>query len=164
MHHALFSTQRFSRAGRQFSYHRCSAWPWVWVHAIGFLRFIPKRGAGSSFFRLTDICLTEQVRCVTLRSDIGEIQETSSCKLPYRLNMPHQWVSLALPDIFRYINSNWDTATSLHICYNSLFPLLYNSTSFYQLIATDKSVHMFLLMFRSIFALLNTVWDWSCFP
>lgn len=45
---------------------------------VRFLRVIPKRGVGSGFFRLTDTCVTEQVRCVLYVGYAGEIQETSS--------------------------------------------------------------------------------------
>jgi hypothetical protein len=89
---------------------------------VRFLRVILKRVAGSGFFRLTDTCLTEQVRCMLH-------VEVMLFKKPHlgtflSSDMPHKWFSSALPDICPYVNSNWDTATQLHICYNSLFSLL----------------------------------------
>jgi len=143
MHHASLNPRRFSRAGRQFSYHRCSAWPWVWVHALGFYASYRNEVLEVvSFGSQTHVLPNKYVVSCTSKLCWGNSRYLI-LKTFLSSNLPQQWASSALPDICRYINSNWDTATSLHICYNSLFSLLYNSTSFFQIIATDKSVRIF---------------------
>jgi hypothetical protein len=131
MHHAALNTRRFSRAGRQFSYHRCLDWPWVWVHALCFYASYCNEVLDVvSFGSQTHVLPHKYVVCCTSKQCWGN-SRSLILEISYTLNMPHKWFSSALPDICRYINSNWDTATSLHISYNSLFSLSYNSTSFY---------------------------------
>jgi len=144
MHHASLNTRRVTRAGRLFSYHRCSAWPWVWVHALGFYASYRNEVLEVvSFGSQTHVVPNTYVVCCASKLCWGKFKKPH-LETSLSSNIPHHWVSSAIPDICRYINSNWDTATSLHICYDSLFSLLsYNSTSFYQIIATDKSVRIF---------------------